>query len=130
MMTGTPEAGRAVLSAGGGAGAISIARLVRLLVGLRFQLLRNLVRRRRGRVPAMAPLLGLFTSVAYVGLFTQSFSVIVSATDLHGQATALSLIIGVIALGTLAAKAAGGEAVLAGSPENEFWLSRPTSLPS
>ena len=113
-------------------GAIPIARLTRLLVGLRFRLLRNLLRRRRrsGGAPGLAPLLGLVTSVAYVGLFSQSFAAIVAATDGQGQAAALSLIVGVIVLGTLAAKAAAGDTVLAGSPENEFWLSRPTSLPS
>jgi membrane protease YdiL (CAAX protease family) len=118
--------------AGSAGGAIPIARLTRLLIALRFRLLRNLLRRRRGsgRAPGLAPLLGLVTSVAYVGLFSQSFGAIVGTTDLEGQAAALSLIAGVIVLGTLAAKAAAGDTVLAGSPENEFWLSRPTSLPS
>jgi hypothetical protein len=116
-------------------GAIPTWRLVRLMIGLRFRLLRNVLRwRRRGRrsgpSPALPLLVALVTAVAYVGLFSQSFGAVVAATDLDGQAAVLSLIVGAILLGTLAAKAAASDAVLAGSPENEFLLSRPTSLPS
>ena len=104
------------------------------MIGLRFRLLRNVLRwRRRGRrsgpSPALPFLVALVTAVAYVGLFSQSFGAVVAATDLDGQAAVLSLIVGAILLGTLAAKAAASDAVLAGSPENEFLLP-PPSLPS
>jgi hypothetical protein len=117
------------------AGAISTWRLARLMIGLRYRLLRNSLRwRRRGRrvgpSPALPLLVALVTAVAYVGLFSQSFGAVVAVTDLDGQAAVLSLVVGAILLGTLAAKAAASDAVLAGSPENEFLLSRPTSLPS
>ena len=79
---------------------------------------------------AAALVVALVTAVAYVGLFSQSFGAIAAVTDLDGQAAVLSLIVGAILLGTLAAKAAASDAVLAGSPENEFLLSRPASLPS
>lgn len=119
----------------GTTGAISTWRLARLMIGLRYRLLRNVLRwRRRGRrsgpSPALPLLVALVTAVAYVGLFSQSFGAIVATTDLDGQAAVLSLVVGAILLGTLAAKTAGSDAVLAGSPENEFLLSRPASLPS
>jgi membrane protease YdiL (CAAX protease family) len=113
---------------------ISTLRLTRLFIGLRWRLLRNALRRRRARGGgtglALPLAMGLLTSVAYVGLFSQSFGAIVAATDLGGQRAALALIAGAIAFGTLAAKAASGDAALAGTPENEFLLTRPTSLPS
>jgi hypothetical protein len=114
------------------AGATTLGRLVRLMVWLRFRMVRNLLRHRRGRAQglSLALLVGLLTSLAYVGLFSQSFGAIVAATDLAGQAAALSLIVGTILFGTLAAKAASGEAALAGSPENELLLARPVSLAS
>ena len=117
-----------------GAGAIPTWRLARLMIGLRFRLLRNVLRwrreRRSGPSPALPLLVALVTAAAYVGLFLQSFGAIVAANDLDRQAAVLSLVVGAILLGTLAAKAAASDAVLAGSPENEFLLSRPTSLPS
>jgi membrane protease YdiL (CAAX protease family) len=105
-------------------------RLARLLVRLRFRLLWNALRWRRGRVPGLVLFMGLFTAVAYVGLFSQAFGAIVAATDAAGQVAALSLIVTTVVLGTLAAKASGNEAMLAGSPENEFLLARPVSLPA
>jgi len=116
------------------AGAISTLRLTRLFVGLRWRLVRNAFRRRRQRGGGSGytlPLaMGLLTSIAYVGLFSQSFGAIVAATDLDGQRAALALIAGTIAFGALAARAASGDAALAGTPENEFLLTRPTSVPS
>jgi hypothetical protein len=131
-VTGSTRARRGFRSSSGD--GISTWRLARLFVGLRWRLLRNIFRRRRARGsgPGLAlPLaMGLVTSVAYVGLFSQSFGAIVAVSDLAGQRAALALIVGAIAFGALAAKAASGDAVLAGSPENEFLLTRPTSLPS
>ena len=135
-MLGAGEAGAGTgAAARAGGGAISTLRLARLLAGMRLRLLRNLLRHRRSAraaspSPAFALVMAIVTSAAYVGLFTQSFGAIVASTDPAGQTAALSLIVGVILLGTLAGKAASGDAVLAGSPENEFLLSRPTSMAS
>src|SRR6185295_6390862 len=70
------------------------------------------------------------TAFAYVGLFTQAFSVIARTVGLPGQLAALALVTGTIAFGSLSARAASVEAVRAGSPENEFYLARPVSLPA
>ena len=51
-------------------------------------------------------------------------------STLPARLAALALVTGTIAFGSLAAKAASSEAVRAGSPENEFLLARPVSLPA
>jgi hypothetical protein len=106
-------------------------RLAALLVRFRLRTLRNGLRARQsGRYPALVLTVGLLTSLAYVGLFSQAFAAIVAATNLAGQTAALALVAGTIAFGSLTAKASSSEAVLAGSPENEFLLARPVSLPT
>ncbi|HTA20503.1 MAG TPA: hypothetical protein VK989_14525, partial [Polyangia bacterium] len=62
--------------------------------------------------------------------FAQSFGVICARTDVAGQVTALAVVALTIAFGSFTAKAASSEAVLAGSPENEFLLARPVALPT
>jgi hypothetical protein len=101
--------------------------LARLLVRLRLRLLRNGLRA-RGRVPVGVTIVGVVTSVAYVGLLAQAFSVIAQTVDFAGQAAALALVTGALAFAGVAARAASSEAVRAGSPENEFMLARPLSL--
>jgi hypothetical protein len=106
-------------------------RLAALLIRFRLRYLWNGVRARgRGRFPTLVVVVGLFTSVAYVGLFSQAFAVIVENTDVTGQITALAVVALTIAFGSFTAKAASSEAVLAGSPENEFLLARPVALPT
>jgi len=105
-------------------------RLARLLIRFRLRFLRNGVRvRGRGRFPVLAVVVGVFMSLAYVGLFAQAFAVIRDSVDVPGQIAALAAVTLTIAFGSLTAKAASSEAVLAGSPENEFLLARPVSLP-
>ena len=70
----------------------------------------------------------LVTSVAYVGLFAQAFAVVVATVGPRGQGAALGVVAGLLAFGSWAAKAASSEALRAGSPENEFLLSRPIGL--
>jgi hypothetical protein len=112
-------------------GGIDALRLARLWIRFRLRFLWNGMRARgRGRFPALVLLVGVFLSVSYVGLFTQAFSVICDRTDTAGQVTALGVVVLVIALGSFTAKAASSEAVLAGSSENEFLLSRPVALPT
>jgi hypothetical protein len=105
-------------------------RLARLLVRFRLRHLWNGVRARgRGRAPALALVLGLLMSFAYVGLFAQAFAALGARADQAGQLAALALVTSTIAFGSLAAKAAASEAVAAGSAENEFLLARPIALP-
>jgi hypothetical protein len=108
---------------------IGAGRLAVLLIRARLRSFRNGLRARgRRRAPLFLVAAGLLISFAYVGLFAQAFSTVVATVGLPGQAAALAVVAGTIALGSLAAKAASNEAVRAGSPENEFLLARPVSL--
>jgi hypothetical protein len=109
-------------------GAVGLARI---FVRIRLRSFRNGLRARgRGRFPLLVTGVGLLLSVAYVGLFAQAFSVVAANTGPAGQGAALAVVAGALALGSLAAKAASNEAARAGSPENEFLLARPVSLPT
>ena len=95
----------------------------------RVRSLRNGVRLRgRVRAPVVVAAAALVTSVAYVGLFAQAFAVVVATVGPRGQGAALGVVAGLLAFGSWAAKAASSEALRAGSPENEFLLSRPIGL--
>jgi hypothetical protein len=108
-----------------------VGRLASLLVRSRLRMMRNALRAgRRGRSAVLALIFGVVVAFSYVGLFAQSFSIVVSTVDLGGQVAVLTLVTGAIAFGSLAARAASNEAVRAGSPENEFLLARPISLPA
>ncbi|HVU50961.1 MAG TPA: hypothetical protein VHL80_09765, partial [Polyangia bacterium] len=123
----TAGAGATLVPAGG----IGALRLARLWIRFRLRFLWNGVRARgRGRFPLLVVGVGLVLSLSYVGLFTQAFGTICAHTGLPGQVTALGVVTLAIALGNLTAKAASSEAVLAGSSENEFLLSRPVALPT
>jgi len=112
-------------------GPLDAFRLASILIRFKLRSMRNAFRvRRRGRTTLFATIVGVFTAFAYVGLFTQAFSVIARTVGLPGQLAALALVTGTIAFGSLAARAASSEAVRAGSPENEFFLARPVSLPA
>jgi len=127
MTAGTAAADPALVPAGG----IGALRLARLWIRFRLRFLWNGMRARgRGRFPLLLVGVGLVLSLSYVGLFTQAFGVICAHTDVPGQVAALAVVTLTIALGNLTAKAASSEAVLAGSSENEFLLSRPVALPT
>src|SRR5580765_7690140 len=112
-------------------GPLDTFRLAGILIRFKLRSMRNAFRvRRRGRTTLFVTLVGVVTAFAYVGLFTQAFSVIAHTVGLAGQLAALALVTGTIAFGSLAARAASSEAVRAGSPENEFYLARPVSLAS
>jgi hypothetical protein len=127
MTAGTAAPDAALVPAGG----IGALRLAGLWIRFRLRFLWNGMRARgRGRFPLLVVGVGLVLSLSYVGLFTQAFGVICAHTDVAGQLTALAVVTLTIALGNLTAKAASSEAVLAGSSENEFLLSRPVALPT
>jgi hypothetical protein len=127
MTAGTAAADTARVATGG----IGALRLARLWIRFRLRSLWNGMRARgRGRFPLLLVLVGLMLSLSYVGLFWQSFGVLCAHTGVDGQITALALVTLTIAVGNLTAKAASSEAVLAGSSENEFLLSRPVALPT
>jgi hypothetical protein len=111
--------------------SIGVGTLAALVVRSRLRSFRNGLRARgRRRYPLVIATAGILTSLAYVGLFSQAFSVIVATVNLAGQAAALTLVAGALAFGSFSAKAASSEAVRAGSAENEFLLARPVSLPT
>lgn len=105
------------------------ARLAGLLVRARLRSFRNGLRLRgRARTPLLVATAALVTAVAYVGLFAQSFAVVVATVGPAAQAAALATVTGLVAFASWAAKAASSEALRAGSPENEFLLARPITL--
>jgi hypothetical protein len=109
------------------AGTIGPARLARLLVWARLRSFRNGLRG-RARTPVVVTVAALVIALAYVGLFAQSFSVVVATVGPREQSAALAVVVGLLALASWSAKAASSEALRAGSPENEFLLSRPVGL--
>ena len=112
------------------AARLGVFALAGLFIRCRLRSMRNAFRARgRGRATLVVAAVGVFTALAYVMLFEQAFSIIARTVDLTGQLATLALVTGTIAFGSLAARAASNEAVRAGSPENEFLLARPVSLP-
>ncbi len=111
----------------GAAGSVGPARLAALLVRARLRSFRNGLRG-RARAPLLVAGASVVIALAYVGLFAQSFSVVVATVGPREQAAALAAVAGLLALASWAAKAASSEALRAGSPENEFLLARPVAL--
>jgi len=110
---------------------IGAFKLAGILIRFRLRSLRNGFRGgTRRRSPLFVTALMLVIGFTYTGLFTQAFAIIARNVDVAGQVAALALILGTSTLGSLAARAASNEAVRAGSPENEFLMTRPLSLAS
>jgi hypothetical protein len=109
--------------------SLGAGTLAALFVRSRLRSFRNGLRARgRRRAPVVIAVAGVLTSLAYIGLFSQAFSVVVATVDLAGQTAALAVVAGTLAFGSFLAKAASSEAMRAGSAENEFLLARPVSL--
>lgn len=106
---------------------IGVLRLARLLVRFRVRSALNAVRARPAGPFALLLVFGLASAVAYVGLFATALGTIGAQAGRAGEATALGLMTGAIALASLTAKASG-EGLFAGTPENEFLLAQPLSL--
>jgi len=107
---------------------IGVWRLAGLLVRYRVRSAVNAVRARPAGPFALLLLFGLASAAAYVGLFATALGTIGARAGQAGEGTALALMTGAIALASLASKASG-EGLFAGTPENEFLLVRPVSLP-
>jgi membrane protease YdiL (CAAX protease family) len=108
---------------------VSALALARLLVRFRWRSLWNGAWRvPRQRALRIAWFLVLLAPVAYVGLFANAFAVIVESAPLPQQAAVLALVAGVIVLASATGKMATSEAVIGGSGENEFLLTRPVAL--
>jgi len=107
---------------------IGVGGLARLLVRYRVRSTVNAVRARPGGPFALLLLFGLASAAAYVGLFATALGTIGARAGRAGEGTALALMTGAIALASLTAKSAG-DGRFAGTPENEFLLARPVSLP-
>jgi len=107
---------------------IGVWRLAALLVRYRVRSAVNAVRARPAGPFALLLLFALASVAAYVGLFATALGTIGARAGRAGEATALALMTGAIALASLTAKASG-EGLFAGTPENEFLLARPVSLP-
>jgi len=106
---------------------IGVRRLAALLLRYRVRSAVNAVRARPAGPFALLLLFGLASAAAYVGLFATALGTIGARAGRAGEATALGLMTGAIALASLTAKASG-EGLMAGTPENEFLLAQPVSL--
>jgi len=108
-------------------GPVGILRLARLLARFRFRSAVNLLRARPAGPFTALLIFGVFSAVAYVGLFATALATVHAHVGRAGETAALQLMAGAIALASLGAKASG-EGLFAGTPENEFLLARPVSL--
>ena len=104
-------------------------RLARLLIVYRLRSLWNAFWRvPRRRSPRVAWLMMLVAPVAYVSLFASAFVAARGVAGAREQAALLAVVCGAIVLSSGLTKMASSEAVIAGSGENEFLLTRPLAL--
>jgi membrane protease YdiL (CAAX protease family) len=107
----------------------STLRLSWLLVRFRWRHLGNgLLRARGGTGFRLLGLVAILVPGAYLTLFFASFRLIADVSDAATQVATAALVSAGLALGNLMSKVVAGDAVLAGSPENEFFLARPVGL--
>jgi membrane protease YdiL (CAAX protease family) len=107
---------------------IGVGRLAALLVRYRLRSTVNAVRARPSGPFTLLLLFGAVSAVAYVGLFATALGTIAERAGPPAQVAALGLMAGAIALASLGVKSSG-EGLFAGTPENEFLLALPISLP-
>jgi hypothetical protein len=107
----------------------STLAVARLLVRFRARSLWNAARRGpRRRTLWLAWLLVLLAPAVYVGLFANAFALVASLAPFSEQVAVLALAAGSVTLASAVGKMATTEAVVAGSGENEFLLTRPVAL--
>jgi hypothetical protein len=108
---------------------VSALAVARLLVRYRLRSLWN----GAWRVPRQRPMriawvMLLLAPLGYVAMFANAFSVIAETAAPGAQASVLALVASVLVLSSGLGKMAMNEAVVGGSGENEFLLTRPLSL--
>lgn len=103
-------------------------RLMVLLVRFRWRHARHSFWRGGGSGSRWISLAALGLPLAYVGLFVSAFQVIASLAAWPVQSATMVVVAAGLTLASLAGKITGGDAIVAGTGENEFYLSRPISL--
>ncbi|HEX2658394.1 MAG TPA: hypothetical protein VHU40_08985, partial [Polyangia bacterium] len=107
--------------------SVGVVRLAALLTRFRFRSGLNALRARPAGPFTVLLLFGVLSAVAYVGLFATTLTTVRDHAGRAAETAALQVMAGAIALGSLGARASG-EGLFAGTPENEFLLTRPVSL--
>ena len=108
--------------------ASGVLRLAWLLARFRLRHAWNGVRARPTGAGGLLVLVGLASSAAYTGMLATALDTIGRRAGQTVAHDALALMLTVFVAGSFLSKAAGTEALRAGSPENEFLLARPVSL--
>lgn len=103
--------------------------LVRLLVRFRLRSMWNTAwRSPRGKSLRLVWLFVLATPVAYTGLLWTALDTIAAVAGRAVQGAALAAVCGAIVTASVFGKMASNDAVVAGSGENEFFLTKPIAL--
>ncbi|MDX2022125.1 MAG: hypothetical protein SF187_17950 [Deltaproteobacteria bacterium] len=111
-------------------GLASVWRLVRVLVRFRLRHTWHSFRRGGHSGSRWLGVVALLLPLTYVGLFISAFGVVAQVAPWPVQAATLSVVVWGLTLASLMSKITGGDAVVAGTGENEFFLARPVSLPA
>ena len=110
------------------AASIPSLRLVRLLVRFRLRHTWNGFRRGGSSGNKWVGVVALLLPLTYVGLFLSAFGVVARVASWPVQVATLVVVVWGLTLASLVSKLTGGDAVVAGTGENEFLMSRPVSL--
>lgn len=102
--------------------------LVRVLVRFRLRHTWHSFRRGGQSGSRWMGVVALVLPLTYVGLFVSAFTVVAQVAPWPVQAATLSVVVWGLTLASLMSKVTGGDAIAAGTGENEFFLSRPVSL--
>jgi hypothetical protein len=108
--------------------SIPSLRLLRLLVRFRLRHTWNGFRRGGGSGSKWVGLVALVLPLTYVGLFATAFGVVARLGSWTVQVATLAVVVWGLTVASLVSKLTGGDAVVAGTGENEFYLSRPVGL--
>lgn len=103
-------------------------RLMKLLVQFRIRHARHAFWGAAGSSTRWVSLAALLLPVAYVGLFVSAFQVVGQRAAWPVQVATLAVVAGGLTMASLVSKLTGGDAIVAGTGENEFFLSRPVGL--
>lgn len=106
----------------------SALTLTRVLLRFRLRHARHAFWRGGGAGSRFMSFAALLLPVAYVGLFVSAFHVVAEQASAAVQVATLVLVVGGLSLASFVSKVTGGDAIVAGTGENEFFLSRPVDL--